>query len=239
MFAAVVAGFLLTAPLPQDPAYHGFADSRTLLGVENFWNVASNIPFLVIGIWGLVYVHRHGDEVCPAGLQVAYVVFFAGVSLTALGSGYYHANPSNEPLVWDRLPMTVAFAGLFSIIIGEFVSLRAARRILAPLLLAGMASVAYWAVTEANGAGDLRAYAAVQFLPMLLIPIVLLIYTPSIGAKKYLWFMLMFYVAAKVFEFFDAAVFAAGEIFSGHTLKHLFAAGTPATLLYALSTRRS
>jgi hypothetical protein len=225
--------------VPQDPAYHGFADGRTLIGFDNFWNIASNIPFLLVGIWGLVYVRRHGVEVCPNGLQVAYIVFFAGVSLTALGSAYFHANPSNETLVWDRLPMTIAFAGLFAIIIGEFVSLRAAQRILLPLLFAGIGSVVYWAVTEANGAGDLRAYAAVQFLPMLLIAVVVLIYTPSIGAKKYVWLMLLFYVLAKVFEFFDAAVFSAGELLSGHTLKHLCAAGTPATMLYALSTRRS
>ena len=127
--------------MPQDPAYHGFADSRTLLGFDNFWNVASNLPFLIVGIWGLVYVRQHGDEVCLAGLQVAYVVFFIGVSLTAIGSGYYHINPANGPLVWDRLPMTISFAGLFSIIIGEFVSPRAARRHLVPLLVAGIASV--------------------------------------------------------------------------------------------------
>lgn len=232
-------GFLLTSPVPQDPTYHEFADSRTLLGLDNFWNVASNIPFLIVGIWGLVYARRHGDQVCPTGLQVAYIAFFVGISLTALGSGHYHANPANESLVWDRLAMTVGFAGLFSIIVGEFVSVRAARRILVPLLVAGIASVAYWAVTEANGDGDLRAYAAVQFLPMLLIPIILLVCTPSVGAKKYFWLMLLFYVLAKVFEFFDAAVFAAGGLLSGHTLKHLFAAGTPATMLYALSARRA
>ena len=184
-------------------------------------------------------MRRHGNEVCPPGLQGAYVVFFVGVSLTALGSGYYHFDPSNEPLVWDRLPMTISFAGLFAIIIGEFVSLGTARRILVPLLVAGIASVAYWAVTEAAGHGDLRPYAAVQFLPMLLIPIALLIYTPSTGVKKYFWFMLLFYFLAKVFEFFDTPVFTAGEFLSGHTLKHLFAAGTPATMLYALSRRRS
>jgi hypothetical protein len=158
--------------------------------------------------------------------------------LTAFGSGYYHLNPANDPLVWDRLPMTIGFAGLFSIIIGEFVSVRAARRILVPLLVIGAASVLYWAFTESNGSGDLRPYAVVQFLPMLLIPVILLIYKPSIGSPKYYWIMMLFYVLAKLFEHFDAAIYDAGQIVSGHTVKHLFAALTPATMLYALTVRR-
>ncbi len=235
---ALVASFLLTPPIPQDPAYHGFADGRTLLAVGNFWNVASNLPFLVVGLWGLFYVRRHSERVCLPGLQSAYVVFFAGVMLTAFGSGYYHLNPGNGPLVWDRLPMTVSFAGLFSIVIGEFVSARAGRRVLAPLLIIGLASVAYWASSESYGFGDLRPYAVVQFLPMLLIPFVLLTYSPTIGSKKYYWLMLLFYVLAKVFEYFDADILAIGELLSGHTLKHLFAAMAPATILYALHARR-
>ncbi|MDH3337319.1 MAG: alkaline phytoceramidase [Gammaproteobacteria bacterium] len=238
MLAALVTSFLLTPPVSQDPAYHAFADGRTLLAVSNFWNVASNLPFLVVGVWGLAYVQQRSRRVCLPGLRRAYIVFFAGVTLTAFGSGYYHLNPANGPLVWDRLPMTIGFAGLFSIILGEFVSARAGRRILAPLLIIGVASVAYWAFTESYGIGDLRPYAVVQFLPMLLIPFILLMYSPTIGSKKYYWFMLLFYVLAKVFEYFDTAIFANGELLSGHTLKHLFAAMTPATLLYALHARR-
>lgn len=236
--ATAITAFTLTAPIPQDPAYHRFADVRTLLAVSNFWNVASNLPFLVVGLWGLLYVRRHGELVCMPGLQPAYWVFFVGVLLTAFGSGYYHLSPANEPLIWDRLPMTIGFAGLFSIIIGEFVSVHAARRILVPLLVIGVASVAYWAYTEGRGVGDLRPYAVVQFLPLLLIPFILLVFTPAIGSAKYFWLMILFYVLAKVFEHFDADIFQALKALSGHTIKHLFAALTPATLLYALTKRR-
>lgn len=236
--AIVTAGFVLTAPVPQDPGYHEFADSRSILGIDNFWNVASNLPFLVVGVWGLFYLRQHNRSVCLPGMQSAFIVFFIGVFLTAFGSGYYHMSPANEPLVWDRLPMTIGFAGLFSIIIGELVSVRIARRILAPLLVIGLASVVYWAFTEARGSGDLRPYAVVQFLPMLLIPAVLLIYEPTIGSTKYYWLMVLFYILAKVFEYFDAETFSLGQLLSGHTLKHLFAALTPATMLYALAARR-
>ena len=236
--ALVVIAFVLTSPYPQDPAYHLFADTRTLLAIDNFWNVMSNLPFLVIGVWGLAYVGRHGTAVCLHGLQSSYLVFFGGILLTAFGSGYYHLAPANDPLIWDRLPMTIGFAGLFAIIVGEFVSVRVARRMLIPLLLIGYASVEYWAFTESRGVGDLRPYAVVQFFPMVLILFFLLTRKPAIGAAKYYWIMLLFYVLAKVFEQLDTAIYAAGGLLSGHSIKHMLAAMTPATVLYALYRRR-
>lgn len=236
--AVLAAVFLLTPPVPQDPAYHDFADTRSLFGIPNFWNVASNLPFMLIGGWGVLAVFRRSEVICQPGLELAYIVFFSGIFLTAFGSGWYHLSPDNEPLVWDRLPMTIGFAGLFSIIVGEFISARTGRAILVPLLLAGVASVEYWAWTETRGLGDLRPYAIVQFLPMLLIPAILLLYLPATGSVRYYWWMLLFYVFAKLAEFLDAPIFALGGIVSGHTLKHLFAAGTPAILLYALLQRR-
>lgn len=235
----VVAVFLFVAPIPQDPAYHDFADSRTLLGVPNFWNVFSNLPFMVVGAWGVAYVMRHGHAVCLPGLELAYVVFFSGVFLTAFGSAYYHLMPANEPLAWDRLPMTISFAGLFSIIVGEFVSARLGRTLLVPLLLLGIVSVEYWIWTESRGAGDLRLYALVQFLPMLLIPFILLLYKPSIGSSRVFWTMLGFYALSKIVEYFDSAIFAAGGVISGHSLKHLFAAAATAALLLALMQRNA
>ncbi len=234
---AVIAVFLFVEPIPQDPAYHAFADKRTMFGIANFNDVASNLPFLVIGAWGVAYVMRHGHTVCLPGLELAYIVFFSGVFLTAFGSGYYHLAPANEPLAWDRLPMTIGFAGLFSIIVGEFVSARVGRLLVVPLLLIGIVSVEYWIWTESIGAGDLRPYAMVQFLPMLLIPLILLLYRPAIGDSRFFWVMLGFYALSKITEFLDAAIFAAGGIVSGHSLKHLFAAAATATLLYALMQR--
>jgi hypothetical protein len=236
--AAIIAVFLFVAPIPQDPAYHNFSDTRRLFDIDNFWNVASNLPFLLVGAAGLFYIHRHRDVVCVSGLETAYRVFFVGILLTAFGSGYYHHAPGNTALVWDRLPMTIGFAGLFSIIVGEFVSVRAARRLLLPLLVVGVASVEYWALTEARGAGDLRPYAIVQFLPMLLIPVILLSYRPVTGTARYFWWMFAFYFIAKLFEQFDAAIYGIGHLVSGHSLKHVAAALTPAAFLYALTLRQ-
>jgi hypothetical protein len=234
----IAAVFLLTSPVPQDPAYHEFSDSRSLFGVPNFWNVLSNLPFLIVGAAGLIFVKRNADKVCVDTTEMAYYVFFVGISLTAFGSSYYHLAPSNETLLWDRLPMTIGFAGLVTIIVAEFVSARAARMLLLPLLIVGFASVEYWAGTESRGVGDLRPYAIVQFLPMLMIPVILLTHKPVIGEARYFWWMLVFYVLAKLLEFFDADVFAFGDLISGHSLKHVAAAMTPIVFLYALISRR-
>jgi hypothetical protein len=234
----IAAVFLFTSAVPQDPAYHEFIDSRSLLGVPNFWNVFSNLPFLVVGVAGLAFVKRNADKVCVSATEMAYYVFFIGIFLTAFGSSYYHLAPSNETLLWDRLPMTIGFAGLVTIIVAEFVSARAARMLLLPLLIVGFASVEYWAWTESRGVGDLRPYAIVQFLPMLMIPVILLTHKPVIGEARYFWWMLVFYVLAKLLEFFDADVFAFGDLISGHSLKHVAAAMTPIVFLYALISRR-
>jgi hypothetical protein len=234
---AIIGGvFLLVPPIPQDPAYHLFADDRALFGIPNTWNVLSNLPFLIVGLWGLGMTRRH--RVCAPELLPAYVVFFFGILLTAFGSGYYHLDPDNDSLLPDRLPMTIGFAGLFAMVVGEFVSVNTGRRLVLPMLVAGIASVVYWGITEASGMGDLRPYALVQFLPMLLIVIILAVYRRASTLLRYFWLMMLCYVLAKIAEHFDTAIFAAGEFVSGHTLKHLFASATPAVLLYAL-TRRS
>ena len=231
--AAIAAGFALTSPIPQDPTYHLFADDRTFLGITNAMDVLSNLPFVVVGFLGIAYILRQKSGV--GELAVPYAVFFLGVFLTGFGSGYYHLAPSNETLVWDRLPMTIGFAGLFAVVVGEFVSMRLGRWLLLPLLVIGAGSVAYWAITEARGVGDLRPYAVVQFLPMLLMPIILAVYGKGRRIAKYFWAVILFYVLAKFAEFYDAQIFSALDIISGHSLKHLLASLSPAALLVGLS----
>ena len=72
--------------------------------------------------------------------------------------------------------MTIAFMAFMSIIIGEYISEKAASTALIPLVLIGIISVIYWYITEQAGQGDLRPYALVQFLPMVIIPMVLLMF---------------------------------------------------------------
>jgi len=223
---------VLFTPFAQDPAYHWFADNRTLLGIPNFWNVASNLPLMIVGGLGLVFLARQRPGMAP--LRYQWAVFFLGVLATSLSSAYYHLAPENATLALDRLTMTVGFMGLLGLVIGEYVSISWANRLLVPLLVLGAASVFYWLHTEARGHGDLRPYAIIQFLPMLLIPLLMWLRSGHSHLTRYLGALIAFYIAAKVCEHYDARLFAAGELISGHTLKHVLAAFAAATMLWGL-----
>jgi hypothetical protein len=236
--AIIVSAVFLLDPIPQDPRYHMFADARIFLGIPHFWNVVSNIPFLLVGGAGVYFLNSKKSTGVLPDLHLAYVIFFAGVFLTGIGSAHFHYAPGKDTLLWDRLPMTIGFMGLFTIIIGEHVSLPAAKIMLIPLLIVGATSVVYWGVTEAHGAGDLRAYAIVQFLPMLLTPLILLMYRFVFDSVDFLWIVIVLYALSKLFEYFDFAVFQFGGLISGHAVKHVVAAMAPLVFLYGLNTRR-
>ena len=240
--AAAVVGVVLLPRMAQNLAYHHFADARTMWGVANALNVLSNVPFVVVGVMGLAFLLRgwgRADEhFIEARERWAYAIFFAGVTLTCFGSSYYHLAPDNARLVWDRLPMTLGFMSLFAAMIGERVSLRTGMVLLGPLNLAGLASVVYWWWTETQGAGDLRPYIAVQFFPLLAIPLMLVLFPGRYTRAVYIWVAVGWYGAAKVLELLDVQIYrGAGGVVSGHSLKHVAAAAAGWWVLRMLERR--
>lgn len=239
MTLLAVAGTGLLPPIPQNPAYHDFAAPLRMAGIPNFWNVVSNVPFALVGVAGLFTVLKRviGAGVPVRSVDWMYALFFAGVFFTAFGSSYYHWQPSNQSLVWDRLPMTLAFMSLFCMVVYHYESRRIAVVLFAPLLAAGVGSVAYWAHSEAVGAGDLRPYALVQFLPILLLPLIIHGRNAADLPRRCLWTVLGWYVVAKLFEGFDGWIAAGLVVIGGHPFKHVFAA--LATLWIAMAYVRS
>ena len=226
----LAAVLLALPPIRQDPAYHAFADTRTFFGVPNFWNVASNVPFAVVAITGLALCS--GGRV--RGAVRSWAVFFGGTALVALGSGYYHWMPDSATLVWDRIPMTIAFMGLLTALVSEHLDARIQNRLLAVSLPVGIASVVWWHYTD-----DLRLYAWVQFGPLLAIAFMVATFPGRYSHRVYLAYGLGFYVVAKIAEFTDGVIYSAtGGTISGHVLKHLLAAGAP-LCVYLMLKRRS
>ncbi len=234
---AVVA-VVLHAPVPQPAGYHSFADQRTILGVPNFWDVISNVPFLFAGIAGLVLLVRGALPGALPELRAAYVTFFAGAALVFAGSAYYHLNPNNVTLVWDRLPMSIAFMAFLAVVIGEHIKPRLGARLLLWLVVLGVASVAWWRYTEIVGLGDLRLYILVQYLPMIEIPLIMMLFPSRLRPIGYLWGLLASYAVAKLLERVDAQVFEVVRVASGHTLKHVVAAIGIGIFAVALVWRR-
>jgi len=217
-------GMSFVAPIAQDISYHNFADTREIFHISNFWNVISNLPYFFVGIYALHKLLILKSLKIQKETKLAYIFFFIGVTLVAFGSGYYHLDPNNETLLWDRLPMTIAFMALFSFVIAEFFSIKLGKALLFPLLLLGMASVLYWFFSEMEGQGDLRAYALVQFLPMLIMPLIFLFFRASFSLVSGYWYLLLCYLLAKVFEYFDAQIYELLGFISGHSLKHMISA---------------
>ncbi len=224
----LVAIFLAAAaflpPIPQDPTYHIYADQRTIMGIPNFWNVLSNLPFVVLGLIGVIAIAMNRTPGFMPELKPIYLTFFAGLLLTGLGSAYYHLDPVNSTIIWDRLALTILFMSFFSSVWGEHISVSAALKMVWPLIAVGLTSVVYWYVTETRGQGDLRLYAVVQFLPMVLLPIIMLCYRSRMTGVGYVWGILAAYGLAKAAEVTDRALFDLLPGFSGHEIKHWVAA---------------
>ncbi len=312
-------GFALAFVLPalrQSQQYHQFADARAFLGVPNFWNVVSNAPFVLVGLWGLWWLAAHlpsgvadlpsatghlpsgvadspsatghlpsgvadlpsaighlpsgvadlpsaighlpsapprllqpdspeseGADVgassrpllreeCPAGEWWAYLVSFIGIILTGAGSAFYHWRPTDSTLVWDRLPMTVAFMSLLSATIAERTRSRAGLAWLGPLLGLGIGSVVYWRLT-----GNLWPYGAAQYLSLLLLGLMLVLFPSRYTRGSDMVVVMLLYALAKVAEALDGSLYSLTHLLSGHTLKHLLAATAIAWLLRMLMTR--
>jgi hypothetical protein len=240
--ATAVMAACVVPPIPQDPAYHRFADTRPLASAPNGWAVLSSLPFLVVGLLGLRQVLLAAVGAAAPFVESRerwpYALFFAAVALTGVGSAYYHWAPDNARLVWDRLPMTIGFTALLAAVVVERVSVTAGITLLPALLLAGAGSVAYWYAGELRGAGDLRPYAFVQFAPPALIPLTLWLFPARYTHGGYLVGVIAIYGAAKLFEVLDGPMFSMGHVLSGHTLKHLTAALAAWWLLRGLDARR-
>ena len=226
---ALWAGVFLQAPIPQDPAYHEFADQRTLLGIPHCLNLVSNLPFLLVGLWGsrLLFrlVRTPGQQAFlgPAD-SLAYQALFLSVALVGLGSAWYHLDPRNGTLLWDRLPMSVAFMAFLAAALTERVDRRAGLLALPPLIAFGLFSVLYWHFTEQAGGGDLRYYIVAQACPVLFVPLMVRLLPSPYTRGSDLYLAVLFYLLAKAAEVLDQEIYAAGEWISGHTWKHLFGA---------------
>lgn len=95
--SAVTVAALALPPLPQPPEYHQFAYQRALPDLPNFFNVSSNIAFLLVGSAGVVLCLRNrrplpSRPLLDPSVRWTYVVMFAAVALTCAGSAYYHWN---------------------------------------------------------------------------------------------------------------------------------------------------
>jgi len=173
----------------------------------------------------------------PEEAAAAWTTLFAGTALVALGSAWYHSAPGNMTLVWDRLPIGIAFMGFFTALLVEHLEEPAkgiAQRLLWPLVALSLGALWWWHMS-----GDLSLWVWVQAAPMLAIVLFLALLPGRYTHRRYFAYALAFYAAAKLFEIADVQLMQwTGGLMSGHTLKH-FAAAAGVWCFYVMLSRRA
>jgi len=196
------------APIHQPADFHDYADQRTLLGLPNFWNVVSNIPFLVLGVMGL-----------RLKTSVAWKAVFGGTLLVGLGSSWYHLAPDDNSLVWDRIPIGITFAGFWAALAEEHTEIRSSA-LLWIFLVVAVTAVFYWRFS-----GDLAPWVFVQLAPMIAALLAAWLLPARYPHRRYIVYGIAWYGMAKLFEFADQQTMQwTGGLVSGHTVKHFAAA---------------
>jgi predicted membrane channel-forming protein YqfA (hemolysin III family) len=233
-----VALALFLPAMPQPAAYHHFADTRGVYAIANVLDVVSNLAFAGAGLACLMVVLRAGTCFATPAERWPYLLFAVGVLLTAAGSSYYHLQPTNERLFWDRLPMTIAFMALIAAQIVDRVAVRAGLLALVPMVLVGVGTAVYWIVTERLGRGNVVPYAVMQAWAVIVVLQLAALYPSRYTHADAICAVFALYLLAKLFEQFDAQIFERTGLVGGHTLKHLAAAAAAMPVVVMLWRRR-
>ncbi|KAA8521276.1 hypothetical protein F0562_011978 [Nyssa sinensis] len=135
---------LATPKISHSPSYHLFADMRNFLGVPSTLNVITNFPFLIVGVLGFVLCLQGNFFVISLRRETwGWAIFYAGITAMAFGSAYYHLKPDDSKVIWDTLPMMIAYSAVFSSLTVERVGARIGLTCLFALLLLAVISTAW------------------------------------------------------------------------------------------------
>lgn len=237
IIAAVIA-LALHGPIAQWADYHRFADARPLFGMPNALDVLSNAAFAAVALCGWVTLAPRRQSPGLAHGWPGWTLFLAAMVLTAIGSTWYHLAPDDFRLLLDRLPIALACAALLAAVFSDTHRFPHGLALTAGLALFGVGTVLWWYATELRGAGDLRPYALLQVAPLVLVPLWQAIERAPRGERVAFAAAIGCFVLAKLAEVYDREVLEALGLLSGHTLKHLLAAGAGA-LVVAGARRRA
>ena len=234
---ALVVAFLTVAvvaaiafPVTRTPAFHFYADQRTWLGIPHAGDVLSNLPFVIAGVWGLTRARELFARLACIG-----------VIAIGVGSGAYHVAPDDTTLALDWGPIALALMLVTAAVIDDRLGSRAGRiaLVIGPLL--AVASVVSWIAAGGTGdgatdpAGSVTPYGAVQAIGIAL-PALLALIVPGAIPRMPLLLAVALFATARLCAARDRELLDAIGV-SGHSLKHIVAAGAAALALAALTAR--
>jgi hypothetical protein len=226
--------------LALDISPYEFACDGAHAGIPHFWNVLTNVPFVLLGLWQLWRIRR----LRAAGTSVSFN--WTGLWLSTigigLGSGAYHWLLTPLGLALDRLAIAALIAFLLAHAADVTLGWGPSRRGSTLLLAACLSTVVLWmlggtawvygalqalgavAVLAAFVRADLRARRGGAALPI---------------SPRPLYLFTACYGLAKVCEILDQQVCDLTGWIGGHPLKHLWAALGLLFLSALMGQRRS
>ncbi len=227
--ASALVAWTLMPSIPQEQGYHRFADQRSWLGIPRAADVLSNLAFVLVGLVGIARLASRRRLRFSVATEAGLWCLALGFLGTGAGSAWYHLNPNDATLAWDRLAMTLVFAGMLGTAIAQRIGPSAAQASLVVLVLLGIASIAHWRL-----AGDLSLYLTLQFGGIAAL-LALLLATRRGDDPFPWWWIIAGYTLAKLFEAADHAIWEATRgALAGHALKHLAAAAAGAAVFRPL-----
>ncbi|KAJ4708198.1 Alkaline phytoceramidase (aPHC) [Melia azedarach] len=225
---------LATPKVPLSPHGNLFADMRNFLGVPNTLNVITNFPFLIVGVIGFVLTLQGSFfKISFRGEVWGWALFYAGIAGVAFGSAYYHLKPDEDRVMWDTLPMMIAYASLFSTFLVERVGVKIGLSCLIALV-----SVAFLSMSYARIFNDFRLCMTFQLIPCLAIPVMVFFLPPKYTHSRFWIYAAGVHIIAKFEAIADRKIYHANHyIISGHSLEHLCSAIIPVLLTIMLLCR--
>ncbi|KAJ8774810.1 hypothetical protein K2173_017256 [Erythroxylum novogranatense] len=213
-----------------------FMITVTVTGVPNTLNVITNFPFLIVGVVGFI-LSLQGClfNISLRGEVWGWTLFFAGIVGMSFGSAYYHLKPDDARIMWDALPMMIAYSSLLSCFMVERLGQRIGLSCLFGLLLVVLLSMVY-----ARTFNDLRLCMLFQLIPCIVIPGLAFLYPAKYTHSKYWLWAAGVCILSKFEAAFDRKIYNANRYFiSGHSLEHLCSAVVPVLLAIMLLYRNT
>ena len=197
-------------------------------------NVLSNLPFIVSACCSAFGFFLDGRSAPPGVFEYdvergPYWVYFVGLVLTGIGSSYFHADPCNATLTWDRAGLAIAFMALFTSILAERVHVALCRAGHFGRSFCSASAVSFIGITPTHRRrrSTFLFHRAVLSARHPAGAAVLL--SAALHARRRSLAALLCYVLAKGLEILDREVYTGAGFVSGHTLKHLVASLEPAS----------
>jgi len=227
-----IVAVALMHPVIRGPGFHRYADARDWLGIPHVGDVLSNLPFVIVGIVGLVLSRT--VTLVPRGLVQ---LFFAAVLGIGLGSAAYHVHPMDATLVFDWMPIGIALSWLTALVLADRVDRRLGTIAAFVLPLAAATSVVWWWAGGGTAGGDMRWYVVLQLLFVVLVPVIVVLYPKGALSRTDLLLGVACFIAARLLHAGDRRILEATGV-SGHALKHLAAGVAAYFVLRAIARAR-